>query len=242
MKRSNRPLILIPRPRIITNRRSAKITPTQITPTLNLLIDWDIVLRRDDPDFDFDNLEEQVFDAQRRTGDFLFKRCGISLNNGNNKSAGHIICGERGTPCITQLTERGNTQMASLINNNEFLRPPQMFLNRPVISGIIVPRARFTDNPSLLGTTLTFGQPNRYSIYIFLDVNALNPSNPWIIAHEIGHALLNRTFRSFPPHDPDPLNLMHAPVPRVSDPNRIKLRPSQIQAFRRSRLLFREPL
>jgi hypothetical protein len=235
LKRS-KPFMLIPRPRIIKNNRH-----TQILPTLHLSLRWSLLIPSDDVAL-AQRLLSEIRATETRTNNFLLNRCRIAINAGAFPALGLLLCGpgER-IPCITQLTERGNAGMANLINDQS-LRPPQTFRNVPLLNVIVVAGGRFIDNPSLLGTTLTFGQPNRYSIYIFLVANALSQSNPWILAHEIGHALLNRTFGSFPPHNRDPLNLMHSPVPRVSDPIRIKLTSSQIQAFRNSSLLSRRPL
>jgi hypothetical protein len=176
-------------------------------------------------------------EARGRTSNLLVKKCGIDIDNGqlNHTFYG---CGPK-IPCFSGLTEKGNEGMRRALSDPR-LKPPQVYRGHPVITVIYMPFATFVDDPKRLGATVTFGTPSNYSIYIWLAKGALDKENPWILAHEIGHALQNRTFGSFPPHFPKrPFNLMFNPPPRVQDLNRVEITGAQIAQFRNSRLVFK---
>lgn len=81
----------------------------------------------------------------------------------------------------------------------------------PVLNIIVVPQGRFPRSTQY-GTTVTYGTPNNYSLYIWLIGKAIEEgphADVFVLAHGVGHALFNRTFGSFPPHvenDPPILN------------------------------------
>jgi hypothetical protein len=87
------------------------------------------------------------------------------------------------------------------------------------INIIVVPQGRFPRSTQY-GTTVTYGPPNNYSLYIWLIGKAIEGANAdvFVLAHGVGHALFNRTFGCFPPHvENDPPNLMSQRVP-LRDP------------------------
>ncbi|WP_150274170.1 hypothetical protein [Paenibacillus tepidiphilus] len=231
----SKPLIINPGARI--NRR---VRPRQTTPTLHISIFWYVLLPRSSSRFN--SIVDSISNVKSRTEELYLDKCGVSINERMSPGVGWLYCGENNVPCVKRLSKNGNPEMASVINNS-YLKPPKKFFGRRAFTYIVVPGARFIDDPTLLGTTVTFGQPDNYSIYSFLTLQALLPSNPWIVAHEMGHALQNRVYNNFPsPNRNDPLNLMYEPVPRVKNPNDLNITTSQIEEFRQSSLLYPTPV
>ncbi|WP_145142354.1 hypothetical protein [Paenibacillus sp. Y412MC10] len=225
------PLLFIPKPQITKNSYLKQIKPTRY-----LHLSWNVLVSDELTTELADRYIFKIIDpVHSRTNKFLVSRCGINLYPSPSPGVSFYRCGTTRN-CITQLSETGNASMAAFIEN-ESISPPQTYNGHPLVNVILVPQAKFTDNPTLLGTTVTYGTTKNYSLYIWLTSHAMQKANPWILAHEIGHALLTRK-NKIPEHDvKDPSNLMHAPVPRFSDPLKVKLTPLQKKSFRNSPLL-----
>lgn len=91
----------------------------------------------------------------------------------------------------------------------------------------------------VLGCTDVYRDPtiNKFGIFIFLTRDAIHKSNPYLVAHEIGHALFinNAGQHPVPIHCNDPQNIMYKGVVPKRNP---KIGPKQINRAKRGTLLY----
>lgn len=170
-----------------------------------------------------------MFDASlKKANDLWKKHCGFTIDS---VGGGSSTCGPT-DPCITTLNIKGNPQMARY---NQIFFSWKDLIGNPTINIFVAPAAKFAESPTTFGTTVTFGTPNNFGIFIWLTLDAITGQDPYILAHEIGHALFVKNFtqnRFF--HSTNKRNLMFRIVPRV-DP---LITARQCQLARMSNLLF----
>lgn len=224
---------------LFSKYRVSKVTRAKSIGRINqadLTLQVELVLQVDNrlSNSEFNRIQDQSISRVNLASALWTEKCSIRVQIVSILSD-RCQPGPRGT-CIRELTTNGNLAMRNVMNRNLFFPPPRN--NGVIVVPIFVlPGASFVDVPSRLGTTVTHGSSNsNYGLYIWVTLGAIAGNNPWIIAHEIGHALLNRSISGFPSHDPDPFNLMHQRVPVISNPD---IRVGQCAMARQSRLLLR---
>ncbi|UKS30065.1 hypothetical protein LOZ80_14455 [Paenibacillus sp. HWE-109] len=156
---------------------------------------------------------------------------GINIDRNGSTS---YRCTERGTYCLESLSCPGNARMAQLtdlIFNGGFAD------GHRVVTVIVAGKDVSFPSPTL-GCTQTFGNKNKFGVIIYLSRDAIIGSDPYILAHEIGHALyvtgLNSNNKAGLIDNSIPGNLMNKIVP-IKNPT---LTEGQINAARKSIMLY----